>query len=535
MRDDRPSDATRRDRDRAAVGPPRSRFTALQSAGGRFAPFSLAGALLAWLLFGLVHVLLRPYGPGELSQADGLSMIAAQAWSVAYQITQPPLFDWTLRLVQQVLGPTALSVYATKYAFMTAAGGFIYAGTRAAVREPRVAWMASIAPMLLFNVGFTIHNLSTHSVALIAALAATYFFFMKIAERAAWRDYAGLGLAVAAGTLSKYGFIVFPTAWALAFAVSPRLRTRILSPRFAFAALLAAAVMAPWVLWLAANAADLAASVDSTLIVHDDRSHAARAALGLFRLLSSVALYAVPVVPLLWLLYPALLRRGAGVFSGARRGVLRDVVGVSIVIGLVLAALLIVALGVDTMRARYAHVLALLLPVYIVMHLRPDEISGRPLMLFVTIAAVTQTASSALPPVSALFPVAPLCTRCDIGKPIDELALRLRAHGLDRAIIWVGGDVDLGGNLRRFLPDARIRTHRLLWPDLAPGDAPPCIALVEVREAGGRKGLPAAPDDPAGKERITAAWAKAYAGAERSSTWIVERLAGSDARCRRGA
>jgi MFS family permease len=497
--------------------------------------FGLPAVVAAWIVFGLAHTLVRIGQPSPLADVDSLSMMAAQSFSIAYQVGQPPLYDWTLWLVQQLTGPTAFSAFLTKYAFVTAAGAFVYCGALAISGSRRVAALASISLMLLFNVGFSLHDLSTHSVALIAALAATFYFFTMIAMRGAWWDYIGLGLTLAAGTLSKHGFLILPTAFALAFLYSPSLRGRILSWRFTAAVALAAVLVAPFAAWLVAHSHDFVLKIDVSLIEGGTKSHLQRALTGMMVLFTKLVRYCLPIMPLLWLIFPQLLRRGLNL-ERVRAGSLADVLGLTLLIGVSIAVGLIALTGVSRLEARYMHVLVFLLPVYALLYLREDEAKAARAAVLVAIIVAAQGALLLQRALAPFFPAWPFCTDCEFLKPIDRLAEDLSARNLTRAIIWVEHDLRLGGNLRHYMPKAQVRT-RHLWAKALPrrDGVEPCIMLVEQSDASPpiQISFPPAPngygDYASPAETIIMRW---RGHDERSTTWILQPLRLDDPRCR---
>jgi 4-amino-4-deoxy-L-arabinose transferase-like glycosyltransferase len=496
------------------------------------------GALvaLAWLIFGLAHTLARLAIPSQLAPADALSMLAAQKLVVAYQVGQPPLFDWSVWAVQQLLGPTAFSIYLTKYAFMGTAGMFVYWATLAATAHARAAAVASLSLMLLFNVGMTSHDQSTHSVALIAALAATFHFFIMLAKRAAWRDYIGLGLSIAAGTLSKYGYLIMPVAFSLAFLASPRLRDRILCARFALALALATALALPFAVWLVLHFDQLVARTSSELIELQDAPYLTRVGSALTEFAYSFAVYCLPAMPVLWILFPRLLTRGPTRLR-VQQGRLPDVIGLALIIGVAIAILLILASGIDVMRSRYMHVLALLVPTYAAMYVQPEELTRRRFAVFLGIVAVLQFATFAPRAVTRYFPVSPICSKCAVVMPIESLAGEIARRGYGQAAFWVGNNAFLGGNLRRHLPSAIFRTSSLR-PGAQPASdgARVCIAVLEAETREGARirvqstaGLEDAPNEK--RVEIVVDWAKPLVGTSRSTTWFLQELEANDRRC----
>lgn len=508
-----------------ATGAPSWRSKSIVS--GQVNDLGLGFVLAVWIAFGVAHTVVRIVGNGQLAAADGLSMMAAQSLSVAYQVGQPPLYDWALWAVQQVTGPTAFSAYLTKYIFTTLTGLFVYLGTVAASESRIHGVVASLSLLLLFNVGISIHDQSTHSVAMIAALAMSFHAFVMIAKRGAWLDYVELGIAVAMGVLSKYGYALMPASFIAAFLWSPALRPRILSLRFAASIAIAAAITAPFLIWLLLHRDELAVRTGVALIRDAKASYLVRVGLGVAKLLGSLAVYAAPAIPVLWVLWPQLLRRGMRL-DAARGGSLPDTVGLAIAIAIVTSIALVFLSGIDVMRSRYMHVLGLLIPVYAVLFIKSEEFTPRRIAAFLAVLFVVQAIPVAGRALANVFPARPFCSSCNVIQPIGQLAAALAEKGYAEAIVQFEGENSrLGGNLRRYLPKASIQTSRLpairgahVSPDA------PCISVDEL--APGEE-----PKSPPGIETeiITVDWPPALAGPKRSSRWLLRKYPKGDRRC----
>lgn len=482
----------------------------------------------AWLAFGIAHTAVRLVGNSQLGAADGLSMLAAQELNVAYQAGQPPLYDWTLWLIQQLIGPTALSAYLSKYAYMLAAGVFVYLGVAQAAGNRVTGVAASLSLMALFNVGITIHDQSTHSVAMIAALAATYYAFVMIAVRSAWRDYALLGVAVGLGILSKYGYALMPASFALAFLCSPALRWKILSWKSLLAIAIVLALVVPFLWWLLVHKGQLSARTSLALVRDVHGGHLQRAAVGIARLVGSLIVYVTPAVPILWAIWPQLLRRGAS-RAEVSAGALPAITGLAIAIALAASVLLVIASGVDIMRSRYMHVIGLLLPAYVVMYLKPEEFTRARVGVFLGVVLLLQAVPVAGRAFAPVLPMKPFCSGCSIIQPIDKLAGELERRGLGEAVILLEYESPrLGGNLRRYLPNASLRSDRT--PTIGRDSArryAGCITLSEI--AKGRAGT-ARPTNT-GNEVVTIAWPTGLYGPERQSSWTIRHMVASEPRC----
>jgi hypothetical protein len=172
------------------------------------------------------------------------------------------------------------------------------------------------------------------------------------------------------------------------------------------------------------------------------------------------------------------------------------------------------------------HAVALLLPVFVVSLIRPDEVTRRRVTVFVGVLVATHLVTSASRALIPLFPVRPFCRSCDVLQPVDRLAGELAARGYGGGVLIVG-DHQLAGNLRRYLPDAWVRTGKLL--QTPPADRrTTCAEVFEVKSG-------ATPAGGAGSFDLAIDWNSGRIGPKRSTVWRVIDRPASYLQCSSGA
>ena len=131
------------------------------------------GVVAFWLLYALAFVLmLLAVLPGRTLQ-DALSAELLQGHlSGGYQIRNPPLYEWLLWSVQQVLGAGPLSYLALRYALIAVIGMLFYLALRRTVAEQRLAAAFSLSLLLFFWFGWDAHHSVSHTLTLLAATLA---------------------------------------------------------------------------------------------------------------------------------------------------------------------------------------------------------------------------------------------------------------------------------------------------------------------------------------------------------------------------
>ena len=149
------------------------------------------------------------------------------------------------------------SLTALKYAVLAVAYAFLYLTARRVLTEPRLPGLAAFSLLLLLPIGWFVHDDLTQSVAVLAAAAATVHALIRLEAAPTPGRYAGLGVALALGTLSKLTYLVFGVALALAALTIAPYRRRLLDPRVIVTVLVAVALLLPYGLWLATHPDDL--------------------------------------------------------------------------------------------------------------------------------------------------------------------------------------------------------------------------------------------------------------------------------------
>ena len=146
-------------------------------------PFSLAGVIAVGLLYGLVYASMRLAISHNLPQDDVTSNILAQTLEPGYVLKQPPLYEWLLWSVQRFTGPTLPSFLILKYGLLTATFALLYLVAKRMFADQRWAAIAALSPLLLYPIGWNLHEGVTQTMALICAVAASMWSFMRLAER----------------------------------------------------------------------------------------------------------------------------------------------------------------------------------------------------------------------------------------------------------------------------------------------------------------------------------------------------------------
>ena len=141
------------------------------------------GVAAFWLLWSLAFVLmLWAVSPGRTLQ-DALAAELLQGHLAGgYQLRNPPLYEWLLWGVQQVVGPGPLSYLILRYALIATTGILFYVALCRTVASQRLAAAFSLSLVLFFWFGWEIDHSVSHSLALLAASLALFIAALTYAD-----------------------------------------------------------------------------------------------------------------------------------------------------------------------------------------------------------------------------------------------------------------------------------------------------------------------------------------------------------------
>lgn len=314
--------------------------------------------LLIWAILGTVgRVLLS--GAVTWDQAEQLIWIQTIQWGYG---AQPPLYTWIQWLVSAALGPSVLSLAVVKHALMALTFVFLYLAARE-IMPRRAAWLASLGTFWLPGMGWQVLRDQTHTVLLTCMVAATWWLLLRQIRSPSRCGFALLGAVMAAGVLSKYSYVLFAGAAALAALSLPEARRALLGRGWWWAPALALLLIAPHAAWIWSHWDDATRSTLTKL--RPPHEGALRALLGgLEDWLKVLIGAALPWALMAWWALGAPAWRGVSVAAPARptpdwpaRLLVRYLL-------IVVAALLAMVLfaGVSRLEGRWVHPLVLIAP-----------------------------------------------------------------------------------------------------------------------------------------------------------------------------
>ena len=407
-----------------------------------------------------VHLGVRLWMGPALGFDDAEQALFAQHWRPSYRLRAPPLFTWALLAIGPVAGVGVVAVSLLRYALLAMVLGCTYLTARRLIRDPVLAALATFSFTAIYVFGYYSHRDLTHTTALSAFLAASWYIFVRLCElpRLGW--YLALGLAFGLGTLGKWNFAIFAVALPLACLAHPDYRALVLNWRIVPAALAAAAIALPPALWIFSMGAAPGDDVGGVLAQQSGPLPLILAK-GTASLALAALAYPLPFLAIF------LVAFGAAAWAGVRRGegvpqVLQPVpdarlIGLAMAIALGLHWLLVPLAGATQFPERLLQPALMILPVWLFMLV---ERSGRPVAraaghYAIALAVVAGVALLARVGVHAAG--ADYCRKvCRDLLPVADIAAGLRNAGFQGNGTIVVRDMHLGGNLRVQFPHARV-------------------------------------------------------------------------------
>ncbi len=424
-------------------------------------PWNLWGVVSIGLLYGLIYSSMRLALSPNLPQDNVTANILSQTLELGYVVRQPPLHEWLVWSLQQLTGPTLLSFLIIKYGFLTATFAFLYLVAKRLFADQRWAAVAALSPLLLYQIGWNLHEGVTHTMPLMCAVAGSMWAIMRIAERGSTSDYVLFGVIAGLGLLSKYSFAGF-LGVLLASALQPALRARVLDWRMLTSVAAAVLVASPFLYWLVEGRHDLVGLYNSS-VAPKTHSRLAATGIGLGKAIYAPLAFLFPLIVILPVLFPRMLREG---WIAIRHGVNpgewdREKPDWPLLLFHVTLGGFLVLIGGAVLTGathyleRYMHPFFLLTPLWL---LTLVERSGNAARKVVVLTVVLLSITLLVVPLrlrDLLHAMGPECRKCRVAVPYDGLAAGLEARGFHSGTI-IAEDRHDAGNLRRLFPDARI-------------------------------------------------------------------------------
>lgn len=424
------------------------------SADGRDRLRGLAMVLAGVIAYVVIHAGFRLLASSTLGEDDTLDQILVQELRLGYEARQPPLYDWLLYAVQQVTGPRLVAFLAIKYAALVATAVMLYLAAYRILADRLWAVLTVESLALIYQIAWRYHEGFTHEVLAMTAVAATLLAFLRIYDHGRWRDYLLYGLIAGVGLNTEPNFAVYQLCLWGAAALQPAIRARIRPWRLLVAIMIAAAMAAPFLIWLTSDPVHW-----GELWRASARGWLKDRLIGVKDGARGPLMYLLPLIAILPAVFPGFIRTAwndirslVGRQHDAAPDLERFVLS-TMLLGIVLS----IAGGLVFGIGGYA--MHVLMPLYVTSVVwligvarrspRGAERQGLFACLALAIAVIALVARLA-----NMFVYDPVCGKCRWGIPYAGLAEALRQHDVGSGATFLMSDNELAGNLRQHFPGA---------------------------------------------------------------------------------
>jgi len=387
---------------------------------------------------------------------DAREALFSQTFQVGYLPRQPPLYNWLAWAGVRVLGVSAAALIVCRYLTLGLAYLFLYLSAVRVLGSRRLALLAAFSLLLMGPFNWDVHEELTHSLAALAAAAATFYAMLRVERSGHPLAYVGLGTALAAGFLAKFSYGFFAGSLFLAALATPAYRCRVLSPRIALALVTAIVLCVPYALWFIHRELSIVHMFVEEVRPESAVGYLGGVARGFGHLGRMLGIYLMPFA----LVFPVVFWRAWPRRSGDG-GEARRLVGNLLLIELGLVVLGIVAGSLTFLKFRWLMPAFCLVPLLAFAWIDRTALDRRMMRRYAVALAIAE-AVVILGLSLNVFRGDALGAPTRLNAPYDLVARTLAEAGFARGTI-AAGDGPLAGNLRLHFPDARV--VRLTNPD----------------------------------------------------------------------
>lgn len=430
---------------------------------------------VAWILilYCAFHFLLRMALSANYTLDESEQILFAQSLQWGYRFRHPPLITWLSWATLTASGQSRAAFFLLKYVLMGLGLLAYFEAARIVIRDVKLAALATFALLTTFVMGFMPHVDLMHTVLLATMLAAYLWADARVITSSKLTDYLLLGLIAGLGILSKYIFLVLPVALGIAALFVPRFRARLKLLPLLAAALLAAAIVAPYAIWAQSHEYSLFALAQTITKSSGPALSPLSWLKGTGNLIVALAGFAVPMVAIFPLLYWRACKRLA-VDSDEDRDWLR-LYEIAMAVGVVIMWAAVFFVGTEAFKARWMHQVAMLLPIYLFLRVKVAGASERSNRIFAGIALVFALGVFAAQ-IAIYETDGSHCKTCREYWPMKIYARDLQRAGFFGGTI-VAPTYDLAGNLRGVFPGARVVTPGYPLAVFGPPVGGQCLAV----------------------------------------------------------
>ena len=442
-------------------------------------------------LFCTALALLRVAVATGMQLDDSIEHVMTQDLRLLYVPSNPPLYTWILWAVQQVVGVGTHSTSLLNTVLLVVTFAAVLVLARRVSGRPGTAALAAWSLLAVPQYALAFFTL-THTTLLMCACALSLVATASVVRHGRAVDYLALGLAIALGLMAKYNFALFLPAVAIAAALQPETRVRLLTPLAVIPLAVGALALMPLgaaILFQGLDLLEIMAARTSQVEAYGPITGRLR---GLVSYVASIANYAWPLwvvagIALIGRLRAAATAPPLATEDAVLSRLLRDIV----LIGLALVTVAVLVLGMTKVLERYLHPILFPAIVYLAVLLARAADDRRRRAVLGTGIAIAAGVFVFV----RVLELSPFCPqRCRDLIPYDRLVTELRTAGFERGTLLAGHTLT-AGNLRSQLPDDRVVQMGITPPPRVSADHGQCALVWDLDEGdvdGARRALIAA-------------------------------------------
>ncbi|HUS36785.1 MAG TPA: glycosyltransferase family 39 protein [Verrucomicrobiae bacterium] len=422
------------------------------SAANKTSNFSTTKFLIVLAIYFGLHVATRSFVSNNLQLDEAEQLVMAQQWRLGYG-SQPPLYNWLQNSLFSVIGVNVFALSLLKNTSLFAAYAFAYFAAREILLKPSLAALAAASMLFIPQLAWESQRDQSHLVLATTCAAATLFTFVRLLKTNSLKWYALFGLAMAAGLLSKYNYLLLPASLICACLITPGFRRAILTWKIFIALGVCIAVSSPHLIWALQNKAAVASQSNKFLITGALAPSSAFA--GILQVLKACS--GMLIAPLL-IYSPLLLKRSK------TNDPFLSLLTKTFLAGFALLLAVVIISNVTYLRDRWVQPLLFALPILLVGLVREQLTPKSGKILFALSGIVALTVLTAI---NMTVVCANLLNRShNLNIPYPALSAELRAAGFQNGTIVANGFL-LGGNLKNQFRQSRVIVPELDEPDRA--------------------------------------------------------------------
>ncbi len=395
----------------------------------------------------LLHLLLRSVISDSLQNDEAEQSLVTQVWLWGYG-SQPPLYTWLQIPLFALFGVNVFALSLLKNLLLFSIYLFTWLTAREIFQEAIHATLATFSLLLIVLFSWESQRDQTHLVLATAIAAATMFVALRLFKTRGAGWYGLFGGLAGLGVLAKYNYAVVIVSLLLAGLSLPPFRSALLNRKLLLTVACFLLVVAPHADW-AWTHPKLLLSQSNKFEIPKSGDFLLASLKGAGRLLKRIGEFVVGPV----LVYGLLLIRSRKLATSSADRLSVTLIQRTMLIGLVLCLIAVLAFHVTMIRARWLQPLLISLPLVITAWAQPRLDANRIKAVFALAGLVMLAVPTAL--YGTVAAAGWFGGPSNLNVPYRTFAEQIRATGFTRGVILADGHL-VAGNLRLCFPDSTI-------------------------------------------------------------------------------